>query len=494
MTTILVAFLIAFAVAVVATRLVIVLATRAGLLDKPDGYRHIHLRDTPRLGGVAIYVGLIAPIVLLFAFSELSQVSRLLFVYKSRLLGLLVCGTLALALGVADDIVSLKVRWKLAMQIVVGIVAVSCGFTIKAVSNPFGPAFALGIFAVPVAVFWFVGCMNAVNLLDGLDGLAAGTCLLVSMTLFLVGLQFENILGMFLAASIAGAILGFLVFNFPPARIFMGDSGSMFLGFLVAAISLVGTSRKAEVAVALFVPLVALGVPIFDTSVAILRRWYKKLPIAEPDRGHIHHMMVSMGYSQRRTVLILYVISVLLAGAALLLTMARNEVIILVLGSLVITAFVTARVVSGVRVSDIMMKLSQDARRRESLARARIAVERAAAGLAAVGSVDAAWSLLREPFGVLDLGYVKMTLRGENVSGAWEWRREVGGKSGNAPGGGDGWQASLRLEHGGVHLGDLVFGNEFAEHAAFPDGPELLERIRDAVCERVYALEASGKR
>ena len=202
--------------------------------------------------------------------------------------------------------------------------------------------------------------MNAVNLMDGLDGLAAGVCLFVSLTLFLVSLHFRNVLAMLLMSCFSGAVFGFLLFNFYPAKIFLGDSGSMLLGFLVGALSLIGSTRKAETAIALLIPVVALGVPIFDTSLTILRRWYKKFPIGSPDRQHIHHVLLSMGYSHPRAVLTLYVTTMVLGGAALLYL--RHPIVFLALG---LTVFPVAFAINLVQLRALQRQYPRESLRLE---------------------------------------------------------------------------------------------------------------------------------
>ncbi|MFH0953720.1 MAG: MraY family glycosyltransferase [Verrucomicrobiota bacterium] len=488
MTTIGIAFLLAYILAVVATRLVMVAARRLGVVDRPDGYRKLHLRETPRLGGVAIFIAAATPILALFLLNRLSTVSHVLVHSGRELMGLLVGASMALGLGVLDDVLDLRPRWKVFWQILIASVAFAFGFSIEAISNPFGKPLYLGILTYPVSVFWFVGCMNAVNLLDGLDGLAAGTCLFVGMTLFLVSLHFNNVLAMLLMASLSGAVLGFLFFNFPPAKIFLGDSGSMLLGFLIAAFSLVGTSRKAEAAVALFVPIVALGLPILDTSMAILRRWYKRLPISAPDRQHIHHVMLSMGYSQQRAVLTLYAICLALGGAALLITFARSEIVIFVIGSLVVTAFVCIRLFSGVRLVDVLDKLSQDTSRNQRSFGARVLVERATQRMGTAPSLDDIWNACTEVFEGLELDSAELVLFPERArveTRAWHPPGEHNPVAGRHP---DGWSSKLGLRWGPEVLGELVVAQNARDGLPVLEMPDLLNRLREAVTAQVARL------
>jgi UDP-GlcNAc:undecaprenyl-phosphate GlcNAc-1-phosphate transferase len=196
-------------------------------------------------------------------------------------------------------------------------VAYGCGFRISAVNLPLIGELSMGVFALPVTVLWLVGVTNAVNLIDGLDGLAAGVVFFAASTNFVVAWISGSTLVAVLMASMMGALVGFLFYNFNPARIFMGDSGSNFLGIVLAMTSLAGSSQKASTAVSLLVPVVALGVPIFDTLFTIVRRWLERRPLFSPDRGHVHHRLLDMGITHRRAVLILYGISVVLTVAAI---------------------------------------------------------------------------------------------------------------------------------------------------------------------------------
>jgi hypothetical protein len=211
--------------------------------------------------------------------------------------------------------------------------------------------------------------MNVVNLIDGLDGLAAGVCLLVGLIFLVVTLIFQQPLGTLYLATFCGAIFGFLWFNFFPARIFLGDSGSMLLGYLIAHLAILETVPKTETTLAILVALVALGLPIFDTLLAILRRWIKRMPLYNPDRLHIHHILLNMGYSHRRAVLTLYGACVFLGLAALLITLQRNEITALIFLILIGLAIVFTKLFSGLSLQDLASQLalrsSDRARERE---------------------------------------------------------------------------------------------------------------------------------
>ncbi len=491
MTTILIAFLMAFAAALALTRASIPLAFRFGFVDRPDGGRKLHTRPTPRMGGVAIFLAFALPLALVLLFRERTQVARVVLESRMQLLALLGGAFLALVLGLIDDRRDLRPAWKLLGQAAIGAAAYAAGFQINRISLPLGPPLELGALGPVLTVLWFVGCMNAVNLLDGLDGLAAGACLFVSLCLLLVSLHFGNVLGMLLMAGLSGAILGFLVFNFPPARIFLGDCGSMLLGYAVAALSLVGSSRKAEAAVALFIPIVALGLPITDTAVVIFRRWYKRLPLSTPDRRHIHHSLVAMGYSQRRTVLILYGISVLLGGSALVITLGRSEVILILMGSLALITFVAMRVFSGVRLSDLFDRLASDAARRRAVILAQAVEEQALRALAAAADWQGVWRALREAAAELRLRRVDLSVRRPGPSAARTWSGATGGGDGGPPG--DLWEVRLAWRSPGGAEGRIGFAAPCGDHP-YTELLGTLSALRDGVAARADALPADGLR
>ncbi len=490
MTTVLIVFLLACAASVVGTRLVMRLAWHFGVVDRPDGVRRLHARPTPRLGGVAIYAAFVLPLALLFCAGRWTLMAGVLHEHLRQFAGLLAGASCALLLGVVDDVLNLRAGWKLVWQIVIGTLATAAGFGIHVLSVPFGGAVSLGPLAHPVTVLWFVACMNAINFLDGLDGLATGASLFVGLTLFLVCLHGGNWLGLVLMAAFSGAALGFLFFNFPPARIFLGDSGSMLLGFLVAAISLLGATMKAEAAVALLVPVVALGLPVFDTSLAILRRWYHRVPLATPDRGHVHHVLVSMGYSPRRAVLALYGVCIVLGLAALLITVGRNEVVMLVTGALAITAFMSIRLFSGMTPAKVAARVLDDQRRRGDLSRAWAIVDRATRRMAAAGDADGVWRACRDALAESGLGCCGVTLRLAEGGREFAW---APGAAPAAPGRRDRLTLRMVLASSGRDVGLLCVEDCGIDAAATPEIIGLLVRLRDGLAEHLERIAASER-
>ncbi len=321
------AFLIAVVVALAITPGVIFLAAKTGAMDAPDA-RKVHKKPIPRIGGLGIYAAFMVSMLTVMVFTDLSA-----DVFH-ELVGLMVSGTMIVILGLIDDYTNLPAKVKLAGQIAAACVLVAFDVRIDFISDPFGDFLYLEVFAIPATIFWIVGLTNTVNLIDGLDGLAAGVATIAAVTIFLVALQQDFLLVAVLTAALAGAAIGFLYYNFNPARIFMGDTGSMFLGFMLAGISIIGAVKSAAT-IALIVPILALGLPILDTTFAIVRRYRGGVPIFKPDKGHLHHRLLDLGFTQRQAVLLMYVISALLGLSAVALTEVSSTIAILIVCAVV---------------------------------------------------------------------------------------------------------------------------------------------------------------
>ena len=291
------ALLTAAIVAFITTPVVRTLAFRVGAVDVPRDNRRMHNHPIPRMGGLAIFFGFI--------------LSALIFVpLDAPLRGMLLGAVIIVILGIFDDIYALPALPKLLVQIAV-------------LSNPnifsSNPYWNLGFLSIPISVFWIVGITNAVNLIDGLDGLACGVSTISSMTMLVIALTVAEPDVALLMAALAGGCIGFLPYNLNPAKIFMGDTGSTFLGFILATVSIEGLFKSYAI-ISFAVPFLMLGLPIFDTCFAILRRVsHGQSPMA-PDRGHIHHRLIDMGFNQKQAVAVLYVISAILGLSAVVLT------------------------------------------------------------------------------------------------------------------------------------------------------------------------------
>jgi len=308
-------FTIALVVTFVITPLVRRFAIWRGLVDRPGG-RKVHERPIPRLGGAAIFAGVAIAIGLQIA-GELRLGWGGTLVsdggVEVRTLGVIVGMTIIFLVGLWDDLSNLSPGMKLAGQILAASAVVASGLRIEYIGDPLGGGLiGLGLLSIPITLIYIVGFTNVINLIDGLDGLAAGVSAIAATSLLILAAQGNRLDAAALAAAVIGACLAFLRYNFNPASIFMGDSGALFLGFTLATISLMGV-MKSTATIALAVPLLIIGVPIFDTASAIIRRLLHRRPIQEADRGHIHHRLLGRGFNQRQTVLIIYVWCIALA-------------------------------------------------------------------------------------------------------------------------------------------------------------------------------------
>jgi len=297
------------------TPLVRLMGKRWGIVAHSGG-RHVHHGAIPRIGGVAMFAGFAAAVLVRVAGEHFFGWPAVLTRPGQHLWGVVAGITVMFLVGIVDDIIEMKPGQKFAGQIVAAAIVIYSGVSIDFFSNPFGGGLVLlGVLSIPITLFWIAGFTNIINLIDGLDGLAAGVTAIAAVSLLVLAQQSNQPVAAVLAAALFGTCLGFLRFNFHPASIFMGDSGALFLGFTLAVISLLGV-MKSVAAITLVVPLLVVGVPVFDTFSAIVRRRRHGRPIQEADKGHIHHRLLGRGFNQRQTVLIIYAWSIALAVGA----------------------------------------------------------------------------------------------------------------------------------------------------------------------------------
>lgn len=301
---ILITFLLCFLTAAAVTPLVKNFAIKIGATDKPN-QRKVHQKVMPRLGGLAIYISFLAGFIFLQPNSP-------------YLIPILLGSFVIIVTGFLDDMLELSAKWKLLGQILAAGIVVAGGVQVNFINLPFDGVLNLGWFAIPLTLLWIVGITNAINLIDGLDGLAAGVSSIVLATLAGIAFMMGNMFVVALALILMGSTLGFLIYNFNPAKIFMGDTGALFLGFMISVISLLGF--KNVTLFSLLIPVIILGVPISDTLFAIIRRLVNKKPLSAPDKSHLHHCLLRLGYSHKKTVLIIYAMSSLFGLAAIMLT------------------------------------------------------------------------------------------------------------------------------------------------------------------------------
>jgi UDP-GlcNAc:undecaprenyl-phosphate GlcNAc-1-phosphate transferase len=328
----LILFLIASVFSLLLTPLLRSFAIKVRAIDIPGG-RKIHDQPTPRLGGLSIFISF--NLILLLSSRFVFFHFPLNFLQEIKFRWLLVASAIVLGLGALDDFRRMPPSAKFSFQIIAGLIVALTSYRIDVISLPFADLH-LGTWSIPVTVFWVVAITNAINLLDGLDGLAAGTSFIVCLAMFGISLINQNIGIALLSVILAGSILGFLKYNFHPASIFLGDSGAYFLGFILSVLSLQG-GLKGTTTIAILIPIIALGLPIIDTILAMFRRLLKSLHIMEvdqeknvvkffyldgwsmfkADRQHIHHRLLQVGFTQKKAVMILYGVSLILGGLAL---------------------------------------------------------------------------------------------------------------------------------------------------------------------------------
>lgn len=320
--------LAAFFISAVLTPIIRKNCQQKHILDFPTAPRKIHCVPIPRLGGIAIYLAFFLPLLAVF-FSD-SVAPELFTQHIDMLASVFATSTLVFAIGVYDDVRGATVLQKLFVQSAAAVMIYFLGFKIELISVPFAGSVSPGIFGFPLTILWIVGVTNALNFIDGIDGLACGVGFFSISTMFILSLYLHRPLTAFFAAALAGGLFGFSFYNFAPASIFMGDSGSLFIGFIIAVISL-HSSQKSSTAVVLLIPMVALGVPIADTLLAIIRRLGNGHSPFVADKEHIHHRLLRMGLSSRQVTLMLYVVCSLLGIMALLMTAVNNKVLALML-------------------------------------------------------------------------------------------------------------------------------------------------------------------
>jgi UDP-GlcNAc:undecaprenyl-phosphate GlcNAc-1-phosphate transferase len=305
-------FAIAFGLALALTPLMRPLAFRLGAVDKGGG-RRVHTGITPRLGGIGMFAAFMLPLIFSLTRGQWDN-------YHNDLVGIIIASTIVFCVGTYDDLRGTTIRNKLIAEVLAALLIYSFGIRITVISSPFGAPIVLGWWSLPVTLLWIIVVTNAMNLIDGLDGLAAGTGILIALTLVL--LPGPDTHTQLVYVILAGSMAGFLFYNFPPASIFMGDSGSLFIGFCLGALSIV-SSHKATAMATIMIPVIAFAFPLMDMFYAVLRRYYRGLPLGEADREHIHHMLLKKGLSKKKVLFLLYFINSSMMMAALL--MMRRE-------------------------------------------------------------------------------------------------------------------------------------------------------------------------
>lgn len=307
------AFFFAFVISFLITPLARKLAIKVGALDVPKSDRKIHKDAMPYFGGIAMYIAIIA---CMYVFLPSTKTN----------MSVMIGATLLVLVGIVDDMYEMPAKIKLAFQILAAIIAVYGGVRIYFITNPFHTMglSSLNILSIPITIIWIVGITNTINLIDGLDGLAAGVSGIAALALLFTVTPLGYSFIIVECAIVAGAAFGFLPHNFNPAKIFMGDTGSMLLGYMLAIVAILGAA-KSVATITLIIPIFAIGLPILDTLFAIVRRLINKKPIMEADKEHLHHQLMKKGLNQKQTVLVLYGISIFLGLTAVFISKTNTK-------------------------------------------------------------------------------------------------------------------------------------------------------------------------
>ena len=408
MRTYLVAFALSLVVGLVLTRLIRDFANRFQIYDQPAGGRKLHKKPIPRLGGIAVALAFALPLLGLSLYRN--DISNQFLGDTPLLLSLLGGGGIILGVGLLDDLRDTRALVKLAGQLLAACFVWYVGVRIDAISLPMLGRIDFGLLSLPVTVFWLVLVTNAVNLIDGMDGLAGGLVVLAGGTLFIMSAVEGNAIAALLLASLVGATLGFLVYNVNPASIFLGDTGSLLLGFLLGLVS-IHSSQKSYALFAMLAAFLALGLPIFDLVMAVFRRAMIGQPIFSADQHHVHHVMLRKGFNTRQSVGMLYLAAVVLEGFALTLILSDDTisaVAIVALGALVVVAvrfLGYGAIIKSGRKARLLDEVEELGRGRQA------AVEDARDALIRVRSIDDVWDIVQEAASALELTEVELELQ-----------------------------------------------------------------------------------
>lgn len=322
------AFVGAFAISIAATPLAKYISIKSNAIDYPKE-RGMHTKPMPRLGGIAIVLGFLLTVLVLYRFVDDINIRH----FVGFILGALII----ICVGIVDDIKNLPARVKLVFQVIAALIVIKSGIKINVVLWPVTTY--LQTLSGPITLVWIIGVTNAVNLIDGLDGLAAGVSSIASICLMVLCILTGTESAVMFTAALAGSCLGFLPRNFSPAQIFMGDTGSTFLGYVLAVTSIMGVFKGYAI-LALIVCLLSLGLPIFDTICAMLRRMITHKPIMQADRGHLHHKLIDRGYTQKQAVLILYGISLICGMLAIFIAIKDSRTLAVVVLTILVLSVV----------------------------------------------------------------------------------------------------------------------------------------------------------
>jgi UDP-GlcNAc:undecaprenyl-phosphate/decaprenyl-phosphate GlcNAc-1-phosphate transferase len=490
-------YLYTFALAIVSsltlTYVVRERATRAQLFD-PRNARKVHARDVPRVGGVAI-VGAVTIALGGLVLAHGGGFFIPLFRVSNGLVVVLFGAAAMHFVGLWDDLFELRARWKFLAQIGIAAAVWAAGLRVNAFSLPgFGSVHVSEPISLAFTVLWCVGITNAFNLIDGLDGLASGAALFALTTMFVVASIHGNVGAALLTIALAGATLGFLFYNFYPASIFLGDSGSLFLGFMLAGVGLL-SSAKGQTVVAVAIPVVSLGLPVLDTTLAIVRRFLRGQPIFSADRGHIHHRLLGLGHSPRKVALLLYGACAVLAMMGMLLVNESGYTAVLLL----LVGLGVGLAVQRLRIhefEEVARMLKRGMRQRGVIGRA-VRLREASVRVAGLEDLSAVFGALSETFEAEDFQRIEVRLRPSFLDGGigepldrrldddmavWTWRGSVEPSAAS-------WEVRLPfLSEGGERVGSLVLWQDLEGEANLAHLHTIAGELRQEVERKILAL------
>ena len=355
MKTFLYTYICSTLLALIITPVVIYLARKLDVMDSNNA-RKVHSGPIPRIGGLAVFLASIIPVIaVLFLNNDTGRAFRAVHLQTVTLLAV---GAFFFAVGLIDDLRSLKARYKLLAQIFAASVMCLAGVRIESlnVANLFTINF--GWLAFPVTIFWIISITNAVNLIDGLDGLAAGISAVACIIIAILAFNTANPLMVVFTLALLGSLSGFLVFNFNPARIFLGDCGSMFIGFVLASASIM-CAMKSGTVIALALPALALGLPIFDTIFTMLRRYLYRWGIMTPDRSHLHHKLLDMGLRHHHVVIVMYAITIIIAGLGMFMMISSGGATLAIFFCIILLLVLVFRAAGAVKLDEVVTRLQR---------------------------------------------------------------------------------------------------------------------------------------
>jgi UDP-GlcNAc:undecaprenyl-phosphate GlcNAc-1-phosphate transferase len=489
MTTVIAIFLLALVLALTITPLVRRIARKHELLDQPSE-RKVHKHPIPRVGGIAIYLAFFLPFASTFIYS--TGMFGLL-VLDRQMIALIIGASLVFGVGLWDDVRGLKPTIKLMFQGLSALIAYEGGIRIALIALPGTEAWTLGWLSLPVTLLWFLLVINAINLVDGLDGLAAGVSFFASMVLLVLCATSGKLLLAMGLAALGGATLGFLRYNFNPASIFMGDSGSYFLGYVLAALSVLG-SIKSQAAVAILIPIIALGFPLMEAVFAPIRRFMIGERLFKADKEHFHHRLLRFGLTHRRAVLLLYGVTICFGALSLFVVHARDDRAALIL-LLVGAAFIFAIQKLGYLEYLAMDKIIgwfRDVTDELGLAKDRRTFLGCQVAITQSATLAQLWEQTSAAAQFLGLDYVELKIYeryGELPSrqaSLWEFREgelDTSSLDSNRS-----MYISLPLENKEHHLGSLIVAKDLLGSPLTPFTLRRIEQLRRTVTEALLKL------